>query len=273
MYGDAFTDSRSLQQRKERFDARITGASLSTIRPEHSLRETSATLLGEALFEDAFENAPHGMAVLAADGRVVRANRALCQLLGFARAELQALSCVHFTHAEDFPTDDEQRRRLTAADIGRYELVQRYLRKDGKPVWVRVAVSATRGNGLGGSLVASVENVPSPAGTTRRKRNESRSRQLGEAALSAVHEIGNSLTPLMVNTEMILEHAKKRELRDSAQQIFKAARRIAFSLRRLRGVDEVSPVAYLGANRLLDLRKIPPPDDHSTLEEDSSIPA
>lgn len=246
---------------------------MSTIRPEHSLRESSS-LFVEELIEDAFENAPHGMAVLATDGSVVRANRSLCQLLGFSRSELQKLSCVHFTHPSDFQTDSEQRRRLAAADIGRYELVLRYLRKEGEPVWVRVAVSATRRIPSGCThLIASVERVAPPAGSARRRRGDARSRQLGDAALSAAHEIGNSLTPLMLNTEMILEHAKKRELRESAQQIFKAARRIAFSLRRLRGVDESSPVAYVGQHRMLDLRMIAPPEEPTTHEEGSSIPA
>ena len=244
---------------------------MSTIRPEHSLRQ-SATLFEEDLFEDAFENAPHGMAVLAADGSVIRANRSLCQLLGFSRSELQKLSCVHFTHPSDFQTDSEQRRRLAAADIGRYELVLRYLRKEGEPVWVRVSVSATRRNASRcAHLVALVERVAPPVDSSRRKRGEARSRQIGDAALSAAHEIGNSLTPLMLNTEMILEHAKKRELRESAQQIFKAARRIAFSLRRLRGVDEGSAVAYVGQHRMLDLRMIAPPDDPSSHDQDSSI--
>jgi PAS domain S-box-containing protein len=246
---------------------------LSIIRPEHSVQNVCAPL-EEAVFEDAFENAPHGMAVLAADGSVVRANRSLCQLLGFARTELQTLSCVHFTHPDDFQTESQQRRRLAAADIGRYELVLRYLRKDGEPVWVRIAVSAAR-RGVSGCdfLVVSVERLPVPGSSAGGRRGAGRSRQFSDAALSAAHEIGNSLTPLMLNTEMILEHAKKRELRESAQQIFKAARRIAFTLRRLRGVEDTAPVAYVGEHRMLDLRIIAPPGDPNTDGDQSSIPA
>jgi PAS domain S-box-containing protein len=229
--------------------------------------------LEEAVFEDAFENAPHGMAVLAADGSVVRANRSLCQLLGFARTELQTLSCVHFTHPDDFQTESQQRRRLAAADIGRYELVLRYLRKGGMPVWVRIAVSATRrGVSESGFLVLSVERLPAP-GMSAGRRGAGRSREFSDAARSAAHEIGNSLTPLMLNTEMILEHAKKRELRESAQQIFKAARRIAFTLRRLRGIEDTAAVAYVGEHRMLDLRIIAPPGEQNADGDQASIPA
>ena len=75
----------------------------------------------------------------------------------------------------------------------------------------------------------------------------------------AVHEIGNTLTPLMVNTQLIVEQSSIGEISDSAQVIFNAARRIAFTLRRLRGVKDLQQVAYLGPGRMLDLRTVAPP--------------
>jgi hypothetical protein len=83
--------------------------------------------------------------------------------------------------------------------------------------------------------------------------------QFGDATLSEFHEIGNSLTPLMLNAEMIIEESKRSDIRESAHQIFKAARRIAFALRRLRGIQNVEPMAYPGESRMLDLRLVAPP--------------
>lgn len=213
------------------------------------------------MFEDAFDNAPQALAVLDIDGALIRANRAFCQMLGFARDEPQVLNCAHVIHPDDFPTENLQRQRLGAADIGRYELVLRCLRKNGEPVWVRLAVSAF-GRGTGGQtyLVASMDPTPSPIARADNKTEDAWLRQFGDAALAAVHEIGNSLTPLMLNTEMILEQANKKELRESAQAIFKAARRIAFSLRRLRGIEDAPSVAYVGQHRMLDLRLLAPPE-------------
>jgi PAS domain S-box-containing protein len=233
--------------------------------PPHELR--SPAELGEPLFEDAFENAPQPMALLSDGGSIVRANRSLCQLLGFTRKELEALSCVHITHPDDFPTESQQRRRLAAADIGRYELMLRYVRRDSEPIWVRLSVAATRrGASQTGYLIAALEPV-SPLPTATGSGDQSWRRQFSDSAHSAVHEIGNMLTPLMLNTEMILEHATRKDLRDSAQQIFKAARRIAFSLRRLHGIGDGPAVAYVGQSRMLDLRLIEPPtalvDDES----------
>jgi PAS domain S-box-containing protein len=248
-------------------------ASSPGVRPEKKLGRSSTPTLETALFEDAFENAPQPMAVLSSGGNIVRANRSLCQMLGFTRGELQALSCVHVTHPEDFPTESEQRRRLSAADIGGYELVLRYVPKIGDAIWVRVAVAATR-HGAGGEtyLIASFEPAQAAHVCTPAKGDWRRS-QFGEAALAAVHEIGNSLTPLMLNVEMILEHAKKRELRESAHQIFKAARRIAFTLRRLRGIEDGPLVAYVGESRMLDLRLIEPRTSLGDDATETGIPA
>lgn len=63
----------------------------------------------------------------------------------------------------------------------------------------------------------------------------------------------------MVNSEMIIEECRENEVGQSAEAIFKAARRIALSQRRLRRVYDTQPVAYIGQNRLLDLRLVEPP--------------
>jgi len=234
--------------------------SLSAFRPEQPLRGAALKSVSEPLFAEAFENAPHAMALISADGSILRANRSMCLMLGFTSSELQRLNSSDITHADDLETEAGQRRRLAAADIGRYELVQRYVRKDGENIWVRLAVSATRRcPGEPSCLVAQVESAELQRSPDSGHTHDAWLARFGEATLSAIHEIGNSLTPLMLNTEMIVEQTRKSEIRESAHQIFKAARRIAFTLRRLRGVQQAHPVAYLGEDRLLDLRMVPPP--------------
>ena len=85
--------------------------------------------------------------------------------------------------------------------------------------------------------------------------------RLGDATLSAVHEIGNTLTALMLNAEMLIENPIGEEVGEAAHAIFKAGRRIAFALRRLRRVQDPQPVAYIGSNRMLDLRLLAPQPD------------
>jgi hypothetical protein len=64
----------------------------------------------------------------------------------------------------------------------------------------------------------------------------------------------------MLSAEMIVEQSNKKDVVESAHQIFNAARRIAFTLRRLRHIHNGQPVAYVGESRMLDLRMVAPPN-------------
>ena len=210
----------------------------------------------EWLFADAFEHAPNGMALLDGDGRIRHASSALCKALGFRRTDLIGLRLSDITHSDDVETEAEQRKRLAAGEIDRYQLVQRLIREDEAAICVLLSVSARRRiSGLPEYYVLQVESCGGHLSIGNGAAPDGLEHLLGEA----VHEIGNTLTPLMVNTQLIVEQSTAGEICDSAHVIFNAARRIAFTLRRLRGLQNLQPVAYLGQARMLDLRKVAPP--------------
>ncbi|HET9636379.1 MAG TPA: PAS domain S-box protein [Gemmatimonadaceae bacterium] len=243
-------------------------------RPEKSFRTSPAVQSDSELsFADAFENAPHAMALVNPSGRLLSANRALCRMLGYARDELVRTNISSLTHPDDFETDWEQRQRLARADIGRYELTQRYLRKNGEAVWVRLSVSAARRTSFElAYFVVQAEAVAPPRCSVIAEGESQSLRRFGDATLSAMHEIGNTLTPLMMNAELIVEQSANDPMKACAHEIFKAARRIAFTLRRLRKIEDHQPVAYIGSDRLLDLRMVPPPSPDTDGEvEDASL--
>lgn len=242
---------------------------MSHVRLEQPLRTTTHPFDDDdTLYATVFENAPHAMALVAPDGSILNANGSLCRILGFTRRELRSLRLGDITHPDDVDTELEQRQRLAVCDIGRYELVQRYLRKDGTIVWVRLSVSSTRS--ISGELdhfIAQMECVQPP----HADGVQAAPGDFKEATLSAMHEIANSLTPLMMNTEMLVEQSSGGQMRESAHEIFKAARRIAFALRRVWGVQECQPVAYVGESRLLDLRLVAPHPNPDPSQADESI--
>jgi PAS domain S-box-containing protein len=211
------------------------------------------------MFADAFEYAPHALALIAPDGKILQANRLFCRMLGMKANEIIDLSVADITHRDDLATDTEQRYRLASSDLSRYQLVLRYLRKNREMIWVRLSVSPVRRkSGTPSYFVVQIEGVAPKVLSQSADLPEVSLSRLNDATLSAIHEIGNCLTPLMVNTEMIVEQATRGDVRDLAHQIFKAARRIAFTLRRLRPIDDLQPVAYVGQSRLLDLRMVAP---------------
>jgi two-component system, cell cycle sensor histidine kinase and response regulator CckA len=90
----------------------------------------------EAQFRSTFEQAAVGIAHIAMDGRLLRVNERLCQLVGYSREELLATDLQALTHPQDLQLDVQQVDDLRAGRITHYQLDKRYLRKDGSPIWV-----------------------------------------------------------------------------------------------------------------------------------------
>jgi PAS domain S-box-containing protein len=105
---------------------------------EEELRES------EERFRGTFEQATVGIAHVATDGRWLRVNRRLCDIVGYEKEELLGLTFQDITHPDDLETDLEGARRLLAGKIETYLREKRYFRKDGSIVWIYLTVSLVR---------------------------------------------------------------------------------------------------------------------------------
>ncbi len=101
-------------------------------------------LHSDARFQATFEQAAAGIAMVATDGRWLRVNRRLCEIVGYSADELMATNFQRITHPDDLKADLDLLRQLLAGEIQTYALEKRYLRKDGAEVWVRLAVVLVR---------------------------------------------------------------------------------------------------------------------------------
>jgi PAS domain S-box-containing protein len=97
-----------------------------------------------AMFRAAFDNAGHGIAIVALDGRFIETNEACARIVGFSPLELQQLYFQSITHPDDLETGLTHRRGLLAGEARTYELEKGYFHKSGRIVWVRVAVTLVR---------------------------------------------------------------------------------------------------------------------------------
>jgi PAS domain S-box-containing protein len=91
-----------------------------------------------------FEQAAVGVAHVAPDGRWLRVNRRLADILGYPPEELARLTFQAVTDPDDLGADLDLVRRLTAGEIDRYALEKRYVRKDGARVWAALTVALVR---------------------------------------------------------------------------------------------------------------------------------
>jgi PAS domain S-box-containing protein len=120
-------------------------ATIAVIRDVGERRRLAASLReSEERFRGAFDNAPIGMALVAPDGRFLRVNRSLCEIVGYPEADLLARTFQAITHPDDLDADLAQVRRVLAGEIRTYRLEKRYLHRDGRIVFALLAVSLVR---------------------------------------------------------------------------------------------------------------------------------
>ena len=92
------------------------------------------------------DNAVIGIALTGRDGKWIRINRALSEMLVYSEAELLNLDFTQITHAEDVQSDRDALARLRSGEVTNFVHEKRYLHKDGHPFWVRVHVAGVYGN-------------------------------------------------------------------------------------------------------------------------------
>ena len=80
-----------------------------------------------------FDHAPLGMALFNTDGEYVRANAALCALLGRSEPELIGVRDQEITHPDDRASDVEAAWRILNGEISTWQCEKRFVRPDGNP--------------------------------------------------------------------------------------------------------------------------------------------
>lgn len=118
-------------------------------------------------FEQAFENAPIGKALVGLDGSFLAVNRAMCEFLGRSEAELRALDFQSVTHPDDVEASLRLHDRALEAPLRSQGMEERYLRPDGSVLWGKVRIASVRASdGEASYLVAQIVDI------TERKRTE-----------------------------------------------------------------------------------------------------
>lgn len=109
-------------------------------------RQGTASRLSEAggLYEQSFLHAPIAKALISPDGRWLRVNHRLCELLGRDAATVVSCSLQELTHPDDVASDVGLNRALLEGRSTRYAVDKRYLHAAGHVVPARLEVSLVR---------------------------------------------------------------------------------------------------------------------------------
>jgi diguanylate cyclase (GGDEF)-like protein/PAS domain S-box-containing protein len=145
---------------------------------ETRLRESEQRFFG------AFQHAAIGMGLVAPDGRLLRVNAALCQMLGYTEAELLTRNVSELTYPDDYAKSYSLAMELMEGKRDSYQLEKRYFHRDGHLVHVQLSVSLVRGaDGTPFHAVAQIQDI------SQRKAYEEalfRERELAEVTLRSI---------------------------------------------------------------------------------------
>ncbi|HXJ19321.1 MAG TPA: PAS domain S-box protein [Polyangia bacterium] len=163
----------------------------------------------EERFRLMFDEAPIGMALTALDGRFVRVNAALCEIVGYTPGELEGTRFQDITHPDDLQSDLVVLRRLIRGDITRYHTEKRYVCKDGRIVPISLNVATLRDPaGQPQHFITQIEDVGERRrGEQERNRIEQDQRFLAEAGSVLVSSLDYEQTLTTLGQLMVRDFA------------------------------------------------------------------
>jgi two-component system, cell cycle sensor histidine kinase and response regulator CckA len=188
----------------------------------------------ESGFRSLVHNAPYGILRTKPDGRIVQANPAMVQMLGYA-SEQEMLS---LNMARDVYCRPEERERATALR-GAKDSIQgvelEWKRKDGSLFTVRCDTHVVMDSeGYLGFLETFVEDVTERREMEQQLRQGQKMEAIGRLAGGVAHDFNNLLGVISGYAELVAEQVEPgSELRNSVEQIRKAASRASGLTRQL----------------------------------------
>ncbi|XID95504.1 PAS domain S-box protein [Paenibacillaceae bacterium WGS1546] len=122
----------------------------------------------QALFKQAYEKAPIGIALMSPDGRWSGANPAMSRIFGYGSDELSTMTAADMIHPEDKERHLTGIRELLDGEADVFEAEARYFHKSGEIVWISQSVTLAREESGGQPLCLIVQMIDN----TKSKQSE-----------------------------------------------------------------------------------------------------
>lgn len=229
-------------------------------------RYRAAVRQSESQFRAIFEGAAIGIALAEGDGRIIKANRAFTDLVGYGAEELCSKVFTEITHPADADMDMTLFRELMAGDRDHYKLEKRYIRKDGESVPVQLTVSHFPGDRSGDQLaIAMVEDIGERKRMEQSLLQSERLSALGKVTAIVAHDLRNPMFAMRQFVDALRARADQRDVElahiaDGIDQCITECGCIIDELLNVTRMDELRPRQVTVdemITELLDHRRVP----------------
>ncbi len=169
------------------FEGEGTPLMLATARDVTERKKSEEELHeSEERFRTTFEQAAVGISHVGTDGRWLRVNDKLCEIVGYTREEmLGGMSFQDITYPDDLDNSLKHSRRMLEGEAETYSAEKRYVRKDGSLIWIDLTTSLLRDpSGEPKYFISVTEDI------TSRKRAEAEL-QKSESSLAEAQRIAH----------------------------------------------------------------------------------
>jgi PAS domain S-box-containing protein len=113
----------------------------------------------EENFKKIIEFAPIGIVIIDRKFNWLLVNQRFCEIVGYTRDELASRTFLDITYKEDVPNNVNLYEKMRDGLYNEYIYEKRYVRKDGKIIWVRLTVSGVRIQGEYSHMIALVQDI------------------------------------------------------------------------------------------------------------------
>src|SRR5437879_10874089 len=134
--------------------------------------DADAAIASGAAFDALYEHAPVGIALFSIGGRFLRANAALCRLLGYSEEELLQKTHLDVVHLDDLEATAVARAQVISGKAKARLAERRYVHKDGSTIWANASGAVVRD--AAGAPLCTVLLVHDVTGLKRSLRNAKR---------------------------------------------------------------------------------------------------
>jgi PAS domain S-box-containing protein len=150
-----------------------------------------------------YEGASIGITRVDMEGRVLDANPAYEELIGYSTAELRELPPGKTTHPEDWRAHAALHDELIAGKRDSYRYEKRYMRKDGEPVWCQLTAVLERDPaGRPSVVMAMIEDISERKEAEDQLRQSQKMDAIGQLSAGIAHDFNNMMMGVLGYAEI-----------------------------------------------------------------------